>query len=277
MASQLQDALLAALATILRPTVRLLLQSGVSYSAFASVAKSVFVQVATDDHKRRGRLPNFSEVSAITGISRREVSKIRRPKDEERWTPNMETSPINTLLHEWHFDIEFSDGAGVARALPFEGERSFSALVSRYVSDISPGAMRATLLKAGVAQEGDDGRLIVTQPFFYSLSFDEDFIRGLAFSAGNLGSTLFYNAILHQRPELSHEEKSNMARLERGVWSERMTMDGADRFRDWVKRSASTFLAEADKVIGENELPQAAWSKHTPRTIGVGVYYYEED
>ncbi len=192
---------------MLKPIVKLLLQSGVSYSVFASVAQSVFVQVATEDNKRRGRLPNFSEVSAMTGISRREVSRIRKPKGEERWTPNMETSPINTILHEWHFDTDFSDESGAARPLPFEGEKSFSELVSRYVRDITPGAMRATLLKADVVVDDQDGLLFVTQPFFFSRRFDEDFIRGLAFSASNLGSTLFYNASLHQRSELSNEEK----------------------------------------------------------------------
>ena len=49
MQSRIQEALLSALEAILRPIVKLLLQSGVSYSEFASVAKSVFVQVATDD------------------------------------------------------------------------------------------------------------------------------------------------------------------------------------------------------------------------------------
>ena len=90
MRSQIQDALLSALEAILRPIVKLMLQSGVGYSEFGAVAKSVFVQVATDDYMKRGRPANFSQVSAMTGISRKEVSRIRKRKPEERWTPNME-------------------------------------------------------------------------------------------------------------------------------------------------------------------------------------------
>jgi hypothetical protein len=67
---------------------------------------------------------------------------------------------------------------------------SFSALVSRYARDIPPGAMRATLQKAGVLSEDSAGRLSVSQKFFYSRQVDEDFIRGLGFSLSNLGSTL---------------------------------------------------------------------------------------
>ena len=69
---------------------------------------------------------------------------------QTRWTPNMEASPVNTILHQWHFDTDFSDGAGTAKTLHFEGPLSFSTLVSRHARDIPPGAMRATLQKAGV-------------------------------------------------------------------------------------------------------------------------------
>jgi hypothetical protein len=275
--SGIHEALLSALEAILRPIVKLLLQSGISYSEFASVAKSVFIQIATDDYKKRGRPANFSQVSAMTGISRKEVSRIRKGQSEQRWTPNMEASPVNTILHEWHFDPDFSDGAGTAKRLPFEGPLSFTTLVQRYARDIPAGAMRATLQRAGVLKQDEDGLLLVTQPFFYSRQVDEDYIRGLAFSLSNLGSTLLHNSLVHRRSDLSHEEKGEMARLERGVWSERLSKEGILKFKAWVDANAPKFLEEANKVIGENELPKSEWPSFPPRSVGVTVFYYEED
>jgi hypothetical protein len=275
--SHIQQTLLGALETILRPTVKLLLQSGISYSEFATVAKSVFVRVATEDYKRRGRPANYSQVSAMTGISRKEVSRIRDPKSTERWTPNMESSPVNTILHQWHFDPDFSDGAGRAHVLPFEGPKSFSALVARYVSDIPPGAMKATLQRAGVVTETHQGALVVHQPFFYSRQFDEDFVRGLAFSLANLGSTLLYNATLHQRVDLSVAEKSQLSRLERGVWSEHLSPAAIEKFKIWVHQAAPEFLEEANRIIGESELPKSEWDSFPKRAVGVAMFYYEED
>ena len=277
MRSHIQDALLSALESILKPTVKLLLQSGIGYSEFVAVAKSVFVQVATDEYKRRGRPANFSQVSAMTGISRKEVSRIRKPTTDDRWTPSMESTPVNTVLHEWHFDPDFSDGSGNAKPLQFEGPLSFSTLVSRYVGDIPPGAMRSTLQKAGVLTQHADGSLSVNQPFFFAHSFDEDFIRGLAFSLGNLGSTLAYNAALHQRTDLSREQKHLLSRLERGVWSEHLSKDAAARLKAWVDTAAPRFLEEANHLIGQAELPESEWTKTPPRAVGVGIYYYEED
>jgi hypothetical protein len=275
--SKIQDALLSALETILRPTVKLLLQSGIGYSEFAAVAKSVFVQVATAEYQRPGRPANFSQVSAMTGIGRKEVSRIRNAESEERWTPNMETSPLNTILHQWHFDSDFSDGAGTAKSLPFEGPASFSALVARHAGDIPAGAMRSTLQKAGLLTLDPDGLISVSQSFFYSRVFDEDFIRGLAFSLNNLGSTLVHNAAVHQRTDISNDKKRELGRLERTAWSEYLGEEGIARFKGWVDDAAPRFLKESNRLIGEIELPKSARGANRPRSVGVSVYYFEED
>lgn len=277
MRSHIQEALLSALAAILRPTARLLLQSGISFDEFTNVAKAVFVHVATEEYERRSRPANFSQVSAMTGISRKEVSKIRDPKLADRWTPTMESSPVNTILHEWHFDADFSDGAGAAHALPFEGPLSFSTLVARHVGDIPAGAMRSTLQKAGVISQDANGLLVVSQPFFYSRQFDEDFIHGIAFASSNLGLTLAHNSVVHQRLDLSNEDKRQLGRLERAAWSEHLSDEGIAKFKRWVDDAAPRFLQECNRRIAENELPRKAWAGNRPRATGIGVYYFEED
>src|SRR5688572_6227964 len=254
-----------------------MLQSGISYSQFASVAKSVFVQIATAEYKRRGRPANFSQVSAMTGISRKEVSRMRKGDSEGRWTPSMEASPVNAILHEWHFDPDFSDGAGNARPLPFEGPGSFSTLVSRHVGDIPPGAMRSTLQKAGLVTLKSDGLLSVSQPFFYPNTFDEDFIRIYAFTMSNLGSTIAHNAALHQKAELSYEKKRELVRTERSVWSEYLNEEAVARFKAWVNLAVPRFLEDANHIIGEAEIPRNERDKKESRAIGLGIYYFEED
>jgi hypothetical protein len=148
--------------------------------------------------------------------------------------------------------------------------------VARYAGDIPPGAMRATLQKSGLLQE-TDGALSVTQQFFYSRTVDEDFIRGLGFALSNLGSTLAHNAALHQRQDLSRERKGELGRLERGVWSEHLTKEGIAKFKAWVDSAAQRFLEEANRIIGENELPQNQWASVPSRPVGIRVFYYEED
>jgi hypothetical protein len=189
----------------------------------------------------------------------------------------MEASPVNTILHEWHFDPDFSDGAGTAKPLPFEGSLSFSALVARYAGDIPPGAMRATLQKANVLAQDRDGLLSVNRKFFYSRSVDEDFIRGLGFSMSSLGSTLVHNATVHQRTDIPNEKKQELGRLERVAFSEHMSEKQIAAFKAWVNGSASRFIDEAQQVIGGSETHRSEWGVARPRAVGVSVYYFEED
>lgn len=277
MQSKIQEAWLKALETILRPVVRLWLQSGLGYGQFESIAKSVFVGVATNDYQSRGRPANYSQVSAITGISRKEVSRIRKAESPARWSPSMETSPVNTILHHWHFDPTFSDANGMARSLPFEGTGSFSELVSRYGGDIPPGAMRVALQKMGIIRPDADGPLVPMQPYYYARVFDADFVRRLGFALSSLGMTLGHNALVHQRTDIPNEEKRVLGRLERAAWSEHVLPYKRQEFKSWVDEAAPLFLEEANRQLAASELPRETWSANRPRAIGVGVYFFEED
>lgn len=277
MESKIQGAWLNAIETILRPIVKLWLQSGLGYGQFEAIAKSVFIDVATNDYKTRGRPANYSQVSAITGISRKEVSRIRQAESPTRWTPNMETSPVNTILHQWHFDPDFSDANGTARPVPFEGPGSFSELVGRYGGDIPPGAMRAALQKMGIVFQDPAGGLAPTQSYTYARQFDADFVRGLAFSLGSLGTTLVHNTGVAQRHDLAISERMSLARLERTAWSEHLSEASSAALKRWVDETAPRFLEQANQLIGKHELPRAEWSAVPARVVGVGVYFFQED
>ena len=76
--------LFAAILRLLRPLVRILLRNGVSYSTFADYAKWVYVDVASKEFGIRGRKQSTSRVSVLTGLSRKEVMRVRqlpRPDD----------------------------------------------------------------------------------------------------------------------------------------------------------------------------------------------------
>ena len=73
----IKSSVLAACRVLLRPIVRLLLKSGVTWKEFADVAKTSFVEVATDEFGIRGRPTNVSRVAILTGINRHDISRQR--------------------------------------------------------------------------------------------------------------------------------------------------------------------------------------------------------
>jgi Family of unknown function (DUF6502) len=277
MRSPVQQALVQSLASVLRPIIRLLLNAGIGYSEFAAVAKEVFVRVASESFGLRGRPTNISRVSAITAISRKEVSRIRKRERDDRWTPDMETTPANTVIHYWHFDPAYSDTPGVPRALPFQGSPSFSSLVAEYAGDIPPGAVRTELQRAGTIRQLPNGFLIPDRRYFYSPQFDSDFVKRIAFSLANLCSTVAHNAELNKDSAITEEENDRLGRFERCAWTERMSSEMIEAFRTWVRTEGTSFVERADAWIGENELQKTDWQDDARRVVGVGVYYFEED
>lgn len=277
MRSPVQQTLIESLASILRPLVKLLLCAGIGYTEFSVIAKSAFVHVASDSFGLRGRPTNVSRVSAMTAISRKEVSRIRKQKPDSRWTPNMETTPANTVIHHWHYDPTYSIAPGDPKPLPFHGPESFSSLVAEYAGDIPPGAMRAELQRAGTVKRLPNGLLVPDRRYFYSSHFDADFIKRIAFSLANLGSTVAHNAQLFKDSVVSEEENSRSGRFERCAWTEYMPPESLEFFRAWVRQEGTKFIENADGCIGEHELQRRDWHNSKRRTVGVGVYYFEED
>ena len=274
--SNLQQTLLRSLSLVLQPLVRLCLRCGIGYGEFRSVARAVFVMVASEEYGIRGRPTNVSRVAALTGISRKEIRKVRDQAPESRWTPAMEISPANLLIHYWHFDGDFSEAPGSPLPLPIDGPRSFSELARRYAGDIPVGAIKEELKRAAVVSEVD-GTLIVQRRFFQPFEFDPDFIRNIIFAMRNLACTVVHNAGLVSRPDFTEDLNVREGRFERFAWSERLDAAGREDFRQWVRSEGAKFIEKADHWIGESELPGSEPLSTHPRSIGVGVYFFEEE
>jgi len=273
MRSPFQTAVLSSLQGVLLPIAKLMLRCGLGCPEFIAVAKTVFVQAASEDYGLRGRPTNVSRVAAMTGLSRKEVSRIRSERRRDRWTPDMEVTPANTVLHYWHFDPIFSERAGCPRALPFNGSDGFAALVKKYAGDIPAGAIRKALINAGTVVEDPEGKLVVRERYFYPAAFNEDFIHNAAFALRSLGETLVYNAAL--AGDCTSPGAIRNGRFERFAWTDRLKEEAIDRFKQWVRCEGTRFIERADNWIGANE--EAGSPKSKRRIAGVGVYFFEED
>jgi hypothetical protein len=276
MRSSVQDTMLQSLAGILRPIVRLMLHCGLGCAEFVAVTKSVFVQVASEEFGIRGRPTNISRVAAMTGLSRKQVSRIRSDGKGERWSPDMESSPVNTVLHYWHYDPDFSDGPGHPKVLPVEGSRSFSSLVKRYAGDIPPGALKTELCRSGVVTESEGG-LSLLKRYHFPSNFHDDYIRYMAFSLRNLGNTVAHNADLARLDRVSEEIHRLHGRFERCAWSEHLSAESIRALQLWVRDKGGEFIEDADHWIGKHEMPRSSWAGSSPRAAGVGLYFFIED
>jgi hypothetical protein len=125
--------------------------------------------------------------------------------------------------------------------------------------------------------ENTDGLLVAHNRYLLPTKFDDDYIRWIAFTYGHLGDTIVHNANLRQQNALTGEERLQQSRLQRAVWSEHMDEESNARFKTWICNRAEVLLQEADKWIGDRELPRATWTTRSARAVGLGLFYFEED
>jgi hypothetical protein len=256
--------ILWAVGLLLEPLIRLLIKSGVTWKEFSDLAKVKYVQVATEDFGIKGRPTNASRVAILTGLDRREVSRLRDALAGEQPEIRGYTSKATQVLGGWYHDAEFAGADGKPRALPPEGETgSFAALLRRYAPGIPPVAMIKELKAAAAIEELDDGSLRALKREYIPQQLDEAKIRLFGSIVHDLGTTLEHNLTRPARQP---------ARFERRAVSVRVDPKVLPQFRALLETEGQAFLERVDDWLTANEVETGAPALR----LGVGVYHIED-
>jgi hypothetical protein len=275
--ASLQKVFVECLETILRPIVRLTLYCGLGHTEFAAAVRRVFIDVASDEYGVRGRPANTAKISAKTGLPRKVIQKLRARSHDLGWTPDDESSPVNTIIHYWRFDERFCLGPGQPRDLPLDGNNSFNTLVKSWAGDIPVTTIRQELLKEGIARENDDGTFRLQLDYSFPERLDEDFLRNAAFSISHHAETVYHNATLVDSGKGSEAEHVKSGRFERFAWSRRLDDEAVRRLKAWVRQEGADFVKVADEYMAQLELMGPDENNHDRIVGGVGVYFFEND
>ncbi len=155
----------AAFLTLLRPLARLFLRYGRGYREYSELSKSAFVSVASKDYGVHGRPTNVSRIAAMTGMTRKEISRVRAKIERGDAAVVERRTPIQEVIDAWQTNDEFLDENGQPADLPLTGGRgTFQSLLKQYAGDIPAGAMRKELQRVGAAELIDDSLLRFCPP-----------------------------------------------------------------------------------------------------------------
>lgn len=272
MAVKLQLAALRAFGEFLKPMVRMLLRYGIGYREFSEACKIAFVEVASTDYGIRGRRTNMSRVAVITGLTRKEVRKIRDRMDNNAIEQIVRDRRPSAVLSLWHFDPEFVDEKRQPLRLKFDGAGpSFRSLVSKAGGDITPRAMLNELLRAGSVVEDGEFLRVVSQSYVPEPDDPESvLIAGDAIH--DLVSTINHNLGCGD-PETRY--------FERRVFSVQLPLGQRARFRRLARDRGNLLLKDLNAWLLERELtmPRSAEELELDRIkegrIGVGIYFFD--
>jgi len=257
-----------ALLKALKPIIRALLRSGIGFREFSDVAKTAFVDVATNEYGIRGRPTNISRVAVMTGLTRKEVKRLRDSPSNGSSLVARRSSPAD-LLHFWYTDPEYLDENGTPKLLPYEGDHaSFLSLVKYCAGDVPPGAMKTELKRIGAIIERENGDLEVVKRYFIPSDVDERLELGLNLGLEPLASTIAFNC---------DPERKGPARFQRMSDSAWIDRDDLLTLQDRLSKKLECFLISIDEDFSRMEADHENSEQSYLCRAGVGVFFFTED
>lgn len=255
---------------LLRPLVRILLTHGVAYRDFAEIVRSVYAEVARESFTPEGRRPTDAHVAVVTGMTRKEVKRLRELADDhyadEVWGG---ANRATRVLSGWHRDPDFTDQHGEPRPLilsDHDDEIGFAALVRRYSGDIPANAILEELERVHAVERRDGHRLAVRHRAYVPEGSDPESLRMLGSATHDLLATLEYN--------LSRDEDVRPY-FQRTVFNTRVDTRALPIFHRLVSNHGQQFLETLDDWLEHHELDASEQGVQPTRT-GVGIYYFED-
>ncbi len=270
MQNDIQRQILGALLLVLRPIARALLKAGIGYREFAEISKTAFVDVAGKDYGLRGRPTNISRVAVMTGLTRKEVRRVRDKMESGDEIEMAKLAPMSQVMHRWFTENDYTAENGAPKVLNFDtGETSFAGLVKKYGGDIPPGAMRTELKRIGVIEELESGQIKAISRSVVGLEDHDKLLRGL--------SHVVYPAAV----TLNHNISANGANdswVHMSAFTQTVGRRDLGRVRRICSDKASALVESVDDILAAYEtLSESSTSSEETKAVGVGVFYFEDD
>ncbi|MEW6682014.1 MAG: DUF6502 family protein [Nitrospirota bacterium] len=265
----MSQALSAAIRKLLRPVIRILLRNHVSFGVFSDLAKRVYVEVAMEEFGLPGRKQSVSRVSILTGLSRKEVGRVRHlpiPDDAEAVGRYNRAARVVT---GWVRDEAFSDGQGNPAVLSVEGTgATFAELVRRFSGDVPARAVLDELLRNGLVGRRGEGKVRLLARAYVPRREETEKLSILGTDVSDLVRTIDHNLRAGETEAL----------FQRKVAYDNLPEEVLPQLRERTRERAQALLEEMDRWLSQHDRDLNPSAQGTGRKRGgIGIYYFEEE
>lgn len=164
------------LARLLRPLVRLCISAGMTFPALSQLLRELYVNVAEHDFALSGKDQTDSRVSLLTGIHRKEVSRLRGAGAPVNAVPAA-VSRTGAIIARWLASPRFCDASGKPLPLPRSTDgssASFEELVSSVTRDVRPRAVLDEWLDRRIVTIDANDNILLAEAAFVPQHGDDD-------------------------------------------------------------------------------------------------------
>ena len=268
MSDKVRAALAAAVVRVLRPLVRAVLRSGMSYKAFNDLVKWVYVDISMKEFTIPGRKNSKSRVAVLTGLTRREVDRLVRMAEPKEGTPERYNRAAR-VLSGWSEDPRFRGSDDQPAILLIEGESGFTELVRMYSGNQPYRAVLDELVRVGSVERVDADHVRLVKAYYEPVSGkqEEEKLNILGIATGDLLETIAYNIRRSDGPAFYQQE----------IY-ERVPVSKLEEMRESIRKHCDQFAVKTDRMLyTQLGIDTNAAGHSTDRRAGVGIYYFEAD
>lgn len=259
----------AVLVRLMRPLARLMLRNGVTFHAFADLAKVVFVEIAATEFTIHGRKQSDSRISVITGLTRKDVKYITQAEPPDNVENFVRYNRAARVISGWIQDTKFTDKRGNPLDLPLDGAApTFGDLVRSYSGDAPARAVLDELERVGAVIRVADNKISLLSRAYLPQTDDVEKIAVIGSAVGTLLETIDNNCFTGEGKPF----------FQRHIENRLIPTDAAAEFHMMARRKGQQLLETLDRWLSDREVKDhrkatLLETKH----VGLGMYYFEEE
>ncbi|HET9577366.1 MAG TPA: DUF6502 family protein [Usitatibacter sp.] len=261
-----RDALYSAVLRLLRPLVRILLNRGVPYNMFAEIARWAYVDVAAREFSIPGRKQTDSRVSVLTGLTRKEVARIKGLEKPEDRAAELSYNRAARVMSAWIREYPMEGTASGAAPLPLEGRHGFSELVRRHSGDMPVRAVIDELERIGAVRTRDSGEIELLTRHYIPQQGQKRKLVYLGDDVADLIATIGHNL----------EAKPSEAMFQRKVFYDNVPEEQLEAQRALARRRGEATVDALVREMAAHDRDANPKLQGTGRHRAVvGIYYHE--
>jgi hypothetical protein len=261
-ADGIDAALRDALERLMAPLAELCLARGLRFAVVEEMLKRAFVESARAKPAGATAARDVSRVSAATGLTRREVTRITL---DETARAAVRPSPATQIFTRWMGTRRLHDKDGKPRPLKRQGRApSFEALAQAVTRDVHPRTLLEELCRLGLAHHDTqtDTVSLVRESFVPR----KDRSRLYGFLGNNVGDHLAAAVanVLSDRPP----------HVEQALFADELSAESTARVRELVAAQWKNLLAALVPQLQALVDADAKSGRKADRRVRVGLYSY---
>ncbi|MCB0318702.1 MAG: hypothetical protein KDD56_08085 [Bdellovibrionales bacterium] len=205
---------------------------------FFDLLKNVFIEVAKEELLSKGESPSASKISAMTGVHRRDISRIETSGQNYDSKPNL----LSKIIVQWRHHPNFTTKSGAPRVLNTKGKNSeFAELVeSVNGGDINAYAILFEMQRLGIVSHTGKSVKLCWQDY---VSRENSFegLQMLAEDTADLFSAVDENISLSEKTPNLHL-KTEFTKIKD---------DSIDEVKSWLLEEGSRFHQKIKKFLSK--------------------------